>query len=73
MTLEQTLSQMREKFGKMLPAEPAAVINGHIDSLRKSGAVDQILKTSAVAPTFTLKNQAGEDVSSSTRAGSYAT
>jgi peroxiredoxin len=65
MSLEQTLSQMREKFGKMLPAEPAAVINGHIDSLRKSGAIDQTLKTGAKAPTFTLKNQNGEDVSSS--------
>lgn len=64
MSLEQTLAQMREKFGKMLPAEPAAVINGHIESLRKSGAVDQTLKTGAKAPAFTLKNQKGEDVSS---------
>jgi peroxiredoxin len=64
MSLEQTLSQMREKFGKMLPAEPAAVINGHIDSLRKSGAADKTLKSGAKAPAFTLKNQNGEDVSS---------
>jgi peroxiredoxin len=41
------------------------LINGHIDSLRKSGAVDQTLKSGAKAPTFTLKNQNGEDVSSS--------
>jgi peroxiredoxin len=65
MSLEQTLSQMREKFGKMLPAEPAAVINGHIESLRKSGAVDQTLQSGAKAPTFTMKNQNGENVSSS--------
>jgi peroxiredoxin len=64
MSLEQTLSQMREKFGKMLPPEPAAVINEHIASLRKSGAVDQTLKAGAQAPIFTLKNQKGEDVSS---------
>ena len=64
MTLEQTLSQMREKFGKMLPAEPAAVLDRHIDFLRESGALDQILKSCAKAPGFTLKNQNDEDVSS---------
>jgi len=64
MTLEQTLSQLREKFGKMVPAGPAAVMEGHIDFLRKSGAVDQILKSGAKAPAFTLKNQNGEDISS---------
>ncbi len=64
MTLEETLSQLREKFGKMLPPEPAAVMDGHIGFLRKSGAVSQILKTGAQAPAFTLKNQNGEDVSS---------
>ncbi len=64
MSLEQTLSQMRKKFGKMLPAEPAAVINGHIDSLRKSGAVGQTLQPRTKAPTFTLKNQNGKQVSS---------
>jgi hypothetical protein len=64
MTLEQTLCQLRERFGKMLPAAPAAVMDAHIDFLRKSGAVDQILKSGAKAPAFTLKNQNGEDVSS---------
>jgi peroxiredoxin len=64
MALEQTLSQLRERFGKMVPAAAAAVMDGHIDFLRKSGAVDQILKSGAKAPAFTLKNQNGEDVSS---------
>ncbi|WP_186308745.1 peroxiredoxin family protein [Paraburkholderia sp. BCC1885] len=64
MTLEETLSQLREKFGKMLPPEPAAVMDGHIGLLRESGAVSQILKTGAPAPPFTVKNQNGEDVSS---------
>jgi peroxiredoxin len=63
-TLEQTLSQMREKFGKMLPAEPAAVLDRHIDFLRESGALDQILKSGAKASAFTLKNQNGEALSS---------
>ena len=64
MTLEQTLLQMREKFGKMIPAEAAAVIEGHIDFLRKNGAVGQVLKSGAKAPAFTLKNQNGEEESS---------
>jgi peroxiredoxin len=36
----------------------------HVEFLRSSGAVDQILKPGATAPAFTLKNQHGEDVSS---------
>jgi peroxiredoxin len=48
----------------MIPAEPAVVVDGHIDFLRKSGAVNQILKSGAKASAFTLKNQSGEDVSS---------
>jgi len=39
-------------------------MEGHIESLRKNGAVDQILKPGAKAPAFTLKNQHGEDISS---------
>ena len=64
MTLEQTLSQLREKFGKMLPADPAAVLEGHIAFLRDSGAMDQILKSGVRAPAFTLKNQNGDEISS---------
>jgi len=64
MELEQTLSQLRDTIAKMIPAEPAAVMEGHIEFLRKSGAVDKILKPGAKAPAFTLKNQHGEEVSS---------
>ncbi|HKV29971.1 MAG TPA: peroxiredoxin-like family protein [Candidatus Dormibacteraeota bacterium] len=63
MQLEQTLAQLRDKFGQMVPAEPTAVMEGHIEFLRTSGAVDQILERGAKAPAFTLKNQHGEDVS----------
>ena len=64
MRLEQTLAELREKFSKMIPAEPAAVMAHHVEFLRSSGTVDQILKPGAKAPAFTLKNQHGEDVSS---------
>jgi peroxiredoxin len=64
MQLDQTLAELRDKFAKMIPAEPVAVMERHVEFLRTSGAVDQILKPGAKAPAFTLKNQHGEDVSS---------
>jgi peroxiredoxin len=35
-------------------------MDGHIDFLRKSGAVGQVLKSGAKAPAFTLKDHAAE-------------
>lgn len=64
MQLERTLSELRDKFAKMIPEGPSAIMEGHIESLRRSGALDQILKPGAKAPTFTLKNQHGKDTSS---------
>ena len=63
MVIEQILSQPRGTFGKMIPAELAAVIERHIDLLRKSGTVNQILKSGAKAPAFAPKNQNGKDLS----------
>jgi peroxiredoxin len=39
-------------------------MEGHIESLRKKGAIDRILKPGTKAPAFTLENQRGEDISS---------
>jgi len=64
MSLEQTLAGLRDKFAKILPNGATAIMEGHIESLRKSGAVDQILKPGTKAPAFTLKNQHGDDISS---------
>jgi peroxiredoxin len=64
MLLEQTLAGLRDKFAKIIPDSASAIMEGHIESLRKNGAVDQILKPGAKAPAFTLKNQHAEDVSS---------
>jgi peroxiredoxin len=64
MSLAQTLAELRDKFAKVLPESATAIMEGHIESLRKSGAVDQILKPGAKAPSFTLKNQHDEDISS---------
>jgi len=64
MSLAQTLAELREKFAKILPESATATMEGHIEFLRKSGAIDQILKPGAKAPTFTLKDQHDEDISS---------
>ena len=64
MQLERTLSELRDKFAKMIPEGPSAIMEGHIESLRRSGALDQVLRPGAKAPMFTLKNQHGEHISS---------
>jgi len=64
MQLEQTLGELRNKFAKIIPDSASAVMEGHIESLRKNGAVDQILKPGTKVPLFTLKNQHGEEISS---------
>jgi len=53
MPLEKTLAELRDKFAKMIPAEPAAVMEHHVEFLRASGAVDQILKRGATSPMQT--------------------
>jgi peroxiredoxin len=64
MSLEHTLAGLRDKFAKIIPESASVIMEDHIESLRKNGAVDQILKPGARAPAFTLKNQHGEDISS---------
>ena len=64
MQLERTLAELRDKFAKIIPDSASAIMEGHMESLRNNGAVDQILKPGAKAPAFTLKNQHSEDISS---------
>lgn len=64
MQLEQTLSELRDKFAKIIPESASAIMEGHIESLNTNGSVGKILHPGAKAPTFTLKNQRGEDISS---------
>ena len=53
--LERTLAELRDKYAKIIPEGASAIMEGHVESLRKNGAVDQILKAGAKAPAFTLK------------------
>lgn len=64
MQLEQTLAELKDKFAKILPKSATATMEGHMEFLRESGAVDKILKPGAKVPEFRLKNQHGEDISS---------
>jgi peroxiredoxin len=64
MLLERTLAELRDRFAKIIPDSATAVMEGHIESLRKSDVLDQILKPGAKVPTFTLTNQHGEIISS---------
>ena len=64
MSLRQTLAELRDNFAKILPDSATATMESHIGSLRKNGALDQILKPGVKAPPFTLKNQHDEDISS---------
>lgn len=65
MQLEQTLAELRDKYAKVIPDSASAIMEGHIESLRTNGAIDQILKPGAKAPAFALNNQHGENISSS--------
>ena len=50
MSRGQTLAELRDKVAKILPDSATATMEGHIESLRKNGAVDQIFSPGAKAP-----------------------
>jgi len=64
MQLEHKLSELRDKYAKILPESASVIMEGHIEHLNESGAVGQILQPGTKAPEFTLRNQRGEDISS---------
>lgn len=64
MSLYNQLTALRIKYAKLLPANRTAVMDGHMEYLRASGAVDRILKEGDRAPEFVLKDPFGEKVSS---------
>ena len=48
MQLEQTLSELRDKFAKVIPESAGAIMEAHIDSLNKNDAVARILDRKSV-------------------------
>jgi peroxiredoxin len=64
LSLSSELAALRTKFAKIVPPEVAAIMDAHINSLRREGNVDAVAKVGDVAPPFVLTNQHGAQVDS---------
>ena len=62
--LAPRLEKIRDWSKKNLTEEDNAVMERHINLLRESGAINNILKKGSTIPAFSLQNQHGEMVSS---------
>jgi hypothetical protein len=62
MTLKEQLQAIKEKSQERLPAESRAIMEGAVDDLRRSGAVDHVVQVGGRAPDFTLANASGRPV-----------
>lgn len=63
MSLEEKLAAIREMAKTRQPPEVRAVMHRATEDLRASGIMDRVAKVGAIAPDFTLPNQAGEPAS----------
>jgi len=61
-TLNEQLQTIRDKSRERIPAESRAIMEAAVDELRRSGAVDRVVKVGERAPEFTLPNAAGQPV-----------
>jgi hypothetical protein len=64
MSLEQKLAALRAAAEKRIPPEKAAIMHRATEDLRRSGALDRILKVGSPMPAFALANHDGKRVSS---------
>jgi AhpC/TSA family len=62
MTLNEQLQAIREKSRERIPAASRAIMERAVDDLRRSGAVDRVVKVGERAPDFKLPNAAGRPV-----------
>ncbi len=65
MQLEPKLAALRAYLDKNLPPKVLKVMDDHMAMLRTGGAMNNVIKVGAKAPTFSLINQHGDLVSSS--------
>lgn len=63
MTLAERLDTMRAAAKTRIPPEAQAVMQRSIEDVRASGLANRIVRVGQPAPTFTLPNAAGEQVS----------
>lgn len=64
MSLADTLAATRAASANRIPADKAAIMHRATDDLRRSGALDRILKVGQTAPSFSLENHDGRRVDS---------
>ncbi len=62
MTLNEQLQAIREKSRERIPAASRSIMERAVDDLRRSGAVDRVVKVGERAPDFKLPNAAGRSV-----------
>jgi peroxiredoxin len=62
--LADSLAALRVKYGSMLKPDIAAQMDRQIEELRTDGTLDNVLKQGEKAPSFSLRDQVGNRVSS---------
>lgn len=67
MSLADKLAATRAASAGRIPPERQAIMHRATDDLRRSGALDRIVKVGAAAPSFELANYDGQRVSSAER------
>jgi peroxiredoxin len=63
-TFQERIAPIGKYVEANVPKQFLDVLRDHIDFLRQSGAVDKAAKAGETAPSFNLKNQNGEEISS---------
>ena len=62
MSLKEQLAEYRAGWYKRVPSERQAIMQPHIDQLRRSAIAHTMLKVGDRAPTVALKNARGETI-----------
>jgi hypothetical protein len=62
MTLGEQLHAIKEKSRERIPPESRASMERAVDDLRRSGALDRVVKVGERAPHFALPNATGRSV-----------
>jgi hypothetical protein len=64
MSLEHTLSGIREASAKRIPPERSAIMHRATEALRSSGIMDRVTKVGDHLPAFALPNAYDQEVRS---------
>ncbi len=64
MSLQENLNALNARLQKVLKPGADEILEQHMESLTKSGFLDQVLQAGAHAPAFTLQDQHGQLISS---------